>query len=105
MSKNKFGIPGIVFEASPSPTGVIGGGTAQDGLGNNDLPMNFNAWATHPDNLWQFYDQQNDKGTSGQPDMYDYGMWFADCDYSLAQWKALGYSEEDFGIYVVPYQW
>ena len=108
MSKNKFGIPGILFSPTPSPTpvpggNVIGGGTAQNGLGNNDLPMSFNEWVNA--NLWSFYDEQNDKGTPGQPDMYDYGMWWADCDYSREQWELSGNDPNDYNTYVGPYLW
>ena len=106
MSKNKFGIPGILFNPTPSPVpggNVIGGGTAQGGQGNNDLPMSYDDFCNNQQ-LWAFYDQQSN-GTPNQADWDDYGMWWADCDYSLDQWKALGYSEEDFNTFVLPYQW
>lgn len=102
MSKNKFGIPGIVFEANPSPTGVIGGGTVQAGQGNNDLPMTFEAWSQNAE-LVSFYDSLGDG--MNDPDWEEYGMWWADCDYSFAQWEALGYTQQQWNDFVAPNLW
>lgn len=109
MSKNKFGIPGILFSPTPSPVpggNVIGGGTAQGGQGNNDLPMDYNTWAGT--NIYEFYDGMHTgdpEDVTGGPDMFDYGMWWADCDYSYAQWEALGYDQNQWNKYVKPFLW
>ncbi|MBQ2111480.1 MAG: hypothetical protein II191_07035 [Clostridia bacterium] len=89
MSKNKFGIPGILFNPTPSPVpgaGVIGGGTAQGGQGNNDLPMSFEAWMQEAD-LVSFYDELYN--SDGSPDKYEYYMWWIDCEYTYEQWMAV----------------
>ena len=99
MSKNKFGIPGIVFEANPSPTGVIGGGTAQGGQGHNDLPVSWSVWSTDPSysDLWDFYDELGI--ANGSPDKYEYFLWWIDCDYTLEQWTAVGNTVDEWNTF------
>ena len=101
MSKNKFGIPGILFSPTPTPgpTGVIGGGSNQGSQGHNDLPMTFEAFCADTE-LWQFIDDMNENGDPGIADWYDYGLWWSECNFTLDQWKALKYSEEDYNTYV-----
>ncbi len=102
MSKNKFGMPGILFESTPlpSPTGVVGGGSAQGGQGNNDLPMSYDDWSQNPD-IFGFYDVNSDNAG----DWDEYGRWWADCDYSYDQWVALGYDQQKWDTYVKPHLW
>lgn len=89
MSKNSFGLPGIVlFQSNPQPTSDVGNGSAQGHMGSQATPMSFEQWSQT--NLWQYYDELGDGGND--PDGQEYGMWWIECGFTHEQW--LGTEEQ-----------
>ena len=108
MSKNKFGIPGILFNPTPSPVpgaGVIGGGTAQGGLHSGDstpaplVPMSFTAWASS--GFAAAYDFNADGNTEqNEANMYEYGLWWFEQGFTEDQWNSCDNDGWSFSQYV-----
>lgn len=94
--KKSFEIPFILRSEGADPTSVIGGGTGQGGLGDPTQPMSYSAWAAS--SIASEYDEHEPEG----PDMYDYGLWWAECGFTQEQWESIGNNPTDWTTYVVP---
>ncbi len=100
--KKAFAIPFILNSQGGTKDGVIGGGTGQSGSDPIGNAMSFTEWAQS--NYWQTYDQDYGNG-DGIADMAEYGMWWADCEFTYDQWINAGNSQQDWEEFVVPNQW
>ena len=98
--KKSFAIPFILNSQSGTKGGEIGGGTGQGGSDPIGGAMSFVAWAQS--SYWQTYDQDYGDG-DGIADMEEYGLWWADCEFTLQQWLDAGNSQADWTTYVAPH--
>ena len=95
--KKSFEIPFILRTNNDENGSVIGGASLGHGDPTNG-PMTYTAWSASP--IAAEYDEHV---PPVGPDMYDYGLWWAESGFTEQQWEEYDNNPADWVTYVEPY--